>query len=491
MSIKTPRLIRDRCGVFYFRFIVPLAWRVTIKKTEIRRSLRTKDVAEARRAALLLSARLEIIMANSKTVTKGNALPDKEAEELLSFLHATVSNKMIIRKFPNGEVHVETDTLEEAEIARAIIADQAKMQVMATQAFEVLPSSLCGTSLITAKADYELEKKSTLAASTLAKHRGVLSAFIKFKGNTDVALIRPEDVAGFKAQLLEGNRAATTINDQITVLHAFFEYCINNKQARIVNPAIKLHIQGANNQAESYKPFDASELQKIFNPNLYIKKMNQPDLYWGPLIALFSGARAEEIASLELNQIRNDKGVWIINILKGKNANAKRRIPIHNQLIQLGFLDYVECLRSASYTRLFPHLQNGKNGYKKNMCRTFGNYLDLPEVNIIDPLKVFHSFRHTVVTSLTGQGVNEGLKRAIVGHDIFTVTDAHVDYTHIDRLTNTELQRAINKLNYEELSLSELKRPADAFLAVIKNRISARIFTENKNIKKATENKEG
>ena len=27
MSIKTPRLIQDRCGVYYFRLIVPLSWR--------------------------------------------------------------------------------------------------------------------------------------------------------------------------------------------------------------------------------------------------------------------------------------------------------------------------------------------------------------------------------------------------------------------------------------------------------------------------------
>ena len=62
----------------------------------------------------------------------------------------------------------------------------------------------------------------------------------------------------------------------------------------------------------------------------------------------------------------------------------------------------------------------------------FGEYLDLPDVNIVDPLKVFHSFRHTVVTKLTGAGVNEGLKRAMVGHDIDTKQSAHDDYTHLD-----------------------------------------------------------
>ena len=62
MSIKTPRLIRDRCGVFYFRLIVPLALRQSVGKTEFRRSLRTKDSAIARQRALALSVAVETRM---------------------------------------------------------------------------------------------------------------------------------------------------------------------------------------------------------------------------------------------------------------------------------------------------------------------------------------------------------------------------------------------------------------------------------------------
>ena len=59
MSIKTPRLIQDRCGVFYFRFIVPVAWRQSVGKTEFRRSLRTKDAGMARVRALELCLAVE------------------------------------------------------------------------------------------------------------------------------------------------------------------------------------------------------------------------------------------------------------------------------------------------------------------------------------------------------------------------------------------------------------------------------------------------
>lgn|GEM_PF-2794159 len=69
MSIKTPRLIRDRCGVYYFRLIVPLALRDSIGKTELRRSLRTKEADIARHRALILSAHMEAVMVDPRFLT--------------------------------------------------------------------------------------------------------------------------------------------------------------------------------------------------------------------------------------------------------------------------------------------------------------------------------------------------------------------------------------------------------------------------------------
>ncbi|MES2283399.1 MAG: site-specific integrase [Pseudomonadota bacterium] len=470
MSIKAPRLIRDRCGVCYFRLIVPLSWRNTVKKTEIRRSLRTKDVSIARQAALLLSAQMEAFMAGNKNAKALPPMPD----DLLSFLQSSnEAYKINVRVFKNGDAHIEADTLEEAKEARAIVAELKRGNHGTVQeAMAALPSSRSGTHLEQAKEDYLVERSATLSEKgTIPKIKGVLKAFIAFAGNVDVAMVQPTLVKDYKKKLLAEKKAPTTINDHLVVLTGFFDYCIDNKVASMTNPARGLLIPGAHNKAESYEPFKLAEVQKIFQPELYVKKMKLPDFYWGPLVGLFTGARAEEIASLDLDQIYTDGGIWIIDILDGKTANAVRKVPVHEQLLALGFVDYVQCLQKAGYKKLFPHLQDGKNGYKKNMCRMFGEYLDLPEVNIVDPLKVFHSFRHTVVTKLTGKGVNEGLKRAMVGHDIDTKTSAHDDYTHLDALTVENLQTAINKLTFEGVDFGKLKLPPNAFLPAIAKRI--------------------
>jgi integrase len=449
--------------------------------------LRTKDAAIARQAALLLSTRMEVFVANSKATPTGKQqLTPEQEQELLGWTHSNEANKMIVRRYGNGHIEIETDTPEEAKEARAILADHEKMYPRSVeQAVQALPMSRCGTNLEQAKDDYLAERKTSLKDSTWRKHRGVLKAFIKTMGNLDVAMVGAKTVTDFKKSLIALDRAATTINDQISILYGFFEYCISNQVVNMVNPARDLYVVGASNQAESYEPFDIAELKKIFQPALYCKKMKLPDFYWAPLIALFTGARAEEIASLDVGHIYPDKGIWVIHIREGKTENAVRKVPIHKTLIDLGLVDYRSSLLNAGYKKLFPHLLPGTNGYKKNMSRMFAKYLDLPEINIVHELKVFHSFRHTVVTALTNEGVNEGLKRALVGHDKDTRTSSHDDYTHSKLLTLDNLQKAINKLRYKDIDFGKLKLPKDGFLPIIAKRLIQQAEQKKKKAAKA------
>jgi integrase len=481
VSIKTPRLIRDRCGVYYFRLIVPLALRDSIGKTELRRSLRTKEADIARHRALILSVQVETVMVDPKFLTNPTI---GDFAHLLRPDAKRDTRKLIEIDMERGIFR--TDTLDEADRAVKLAASYAEAKKIAAQSgiVSILPSSKCGTVLEKAKNDYLDERITSLKDSTWRKHRGVIQAFIKTMGNLDVAMVNSTTVTDFKKSLLALSRAATTINDQISILFGFFEYCISNVTS-MANPARHLFVVGASNKAESYEPFENSELQKIFQPALYRKKMKLPDYYWAPLIALFTGARAEEIASLDAGHIYPVKGIWIIHIREGKTENAERRVPIHQTLLDLGLVDYRWSVVNAGYKKLFPNALPGLNGYKKNLSRTFGTYLDLPEVNIVHELKVFHSFRHTVVTALTNAGVNEGLKRALVGHDIDTRTSSHDDYIHFKSLTLPNLQEAINKLHYEGMDFEKLKLPKDGFLPAIAKRLIEQAKQKKKKAKKA------
>ncbi len=93
---------------------------------------------------------------------------------------------------------------------------------------------------------------------------------------------------------------------------------------------------------------------------------------WLPLIGLLTGARLGEIAQLGIDDIwQNDSGVWLFDITDGadqdddaspakkrlKNSNARRQIPVHPKLIELGLLDWHKQLQQHGYKRLFPELK--------------------------------------------------------------------------------------------------------------------------------------
>lgn len=159
--------------------------------------------------------------------------------------------------------------------------------------------------------------------------------------------------------------------------------------------------------------------------------------YWLPLLGLFTGARIEELCQLHLADIRQQDGVWILDITdeilaeqirsgqtstppqgpekKLKTDNAKRIVPLHRQLLELGFIDFVNNQRTRGATRLFPELIKQRDGYSQVSSKWFGRFLD--RQGITDRKKVFHSLRHTLINHMKQNLVPAEIIREIVGHD--------------------------------------------------------------------------
>lgn len=85
----------------------------------------------------------------------------------------------------------------------------------------------------------------------------------------------------------------------------------------------------------SRRPFTTEELQRLFNPRPYLAATEQsPAYFWTPLIALFTGMRIEEIAQLLVTDIRQDDGVWCIDVNEagdGKHVKTEagvRLVPL-------------------------------------------------------------------------------------------------------------------------------------------------------------------
>ncbi|WP_303703550.1 hypothetical protein, partial [Brevundimonas naejangsanensis] len=96
-----------------------------------------------------------------------------------------------------------------------------------------------------------------------------------------------------------------------------------------------------------------------------------------------------------------DRKAWVIRIVEDeqdgltlKNASSNRRVPIHQALIDLGFLRYVHAARDKGQARIFPDLKPDRYGsVTGNWTKWFGYHLR--EVcGVSDKRITFHSFRH-------------------------------------------------------------------------------------------------
>ncbi|MCV2868727.1 site-specific integrase [Defluviimonas sp. WL0002] len=144
-------------------------------------------------------------------------------------------------------------------------------------------------------------------------------------------------------------------------------------------------------------------------------------LYWVPLIAALSGARRAEIAGLLTEEVLTEDRILFFRIRKNinrglKNAASRRDLPVHPQILELGFIEYLEARRAAGDADLFPDMrptQGARWGDKIDF--RFRKILK-KELSGNPESKVLHSFRHYVATALGPAGVRDNVRKDILGH---------------------------------------------------------------------------
>lgn len=79
---------------------------------------------------------------------------------------------------------------------------------------------------------------------------------------------------------------------------------------------------------------------------------------------------------------------------KLKSVSSRRIIPVHPELVRMGFLDFVSEKRRAGERYLFPELRTSDVG-KHSSAVSKWYHRSLVSVGIKRPEITFHSFRHS------------------------------------------------------------------------------------------------
>jgi len=185
--------------------------------------------------------------------------------------------------------------------------------------------------------------------------------------------------------------------------------------------------------------------------------------YWVPLVALFSGARANELGQMEIADVLQRAGIWCLHITTQsdhddpedekhiKTSAGRRLVPVHPELVRLGFLEYVEERRVAGDRRVFPDWNKGADETYSSIFGKFFNDRLLKKLGIKTRKIVFHSLRHSFMDAMRDAGIQDAIKKAIIGHADASVTALYGSGEPIRRLYD-----AVRRINYEGLDLSHL-----------------------------------
>ena len=174
------------------------------------------------------------------------------------------------------------------------------------------------------------------------------------------------------------------------------------------------------------QPFTDKQLKLIFNKGYLQRTLNSTSpckfvFYWIGILGLHHGTRLQETSQLYISDIYPLNKIWVIDIndntkdKKLKTPNSKRIIPLHQTLIDLGFLDYLHILEQNGKERLFHELSLGRDGYTKNPSRFFNDYLRELGIKSATEKYDFHSLRHNCNIELIQKDVGVEYRNDYLG----------------------------------------------------------------------------
>lgn len=218
-------------------------------------------------------------------------------------------------------------------------------------------------------------------------------------------------------------------------------------------------------------PFSPDELRTIFGAPVFTKGARPKGgqgaaAFWLPLLSLFGGERLSELAGLRAQDVAHNELIGATSIYIAPDRKAGRRlktkqseryVPLHSQLIKLGFLDFVAArAKGGAKAWLFPLVAPGTKGVAA-FSKWFGRYIG--SHGVTDTSKVFHSFRHTFTDALRLADVSDEVRYALLGWSgggmpaRYGAKDKAARFRH--RLTE-----AVERVTYPALDFSRLNSAA-------------------------------
>jgi integrase len=408
-ALGTPRRHRES-GIYWFRKRVPDRLKAKVGKSEIKFSLRTRDPDIARLRNLEAMVEIERAWAGYDVVAVSAATRSV----------VPIQCKSVPPAASDG-------------------GDRQAVEVLRPGCFD-LPAgagaNAAGATLRSIFKSYTDEAE--LAPATVKRWAPVIDRFVGHLGHDEPLRISRSDIVAWKDVLLKEGRSNITVRDvYLAAIKATLQFAVD-QGALPENPASRVKVRVKKALHDREKGFDHDEAKDLRDAEIYaiLRATFGPfddnpgenvrnARRWVPWLLAYTGARVSEMTRLESRHIFREEGVDAIHIERSKTGGM-RKVPIHQDLKDQGFLDFVSRRRGQPLFFDKPKLTDDR---KLTIHRTRAEglaewirTLDAMKDSVVAPN---HGFRHRWRTECRRIFMDREVRNYLQGHKIETVGEGY------------------------------------------------------------------
>lgn len=318
-------------------------------------------------------------------------------------------------------------------------------------------------------------------AGTTEKNDQHYARILKIIGDKELSSYCEEDaiklVKSLKTTVTRGRKLGiSTINYSLTLLASLFKAAMNNpnKWGCNFNPFAGMEIQDTRATNERKDLFTDEELAGLIRVLAKVRRNVHPARFWVPLLALYTGARENELCQIRTKDVQKhkykdkngkDRELVYINIvhdpddLMSTKNKKNRTCPIHHELINLGFWKYVEKQVKEKKYRLFRDVDEYKGKWNRKIGRWFNDTAKKKFVisELKERKKTFHSIRHNFGDRMDRLNLTPREISILLFTLAHTENKATLHETYIQTYTPEEQYEILKRLKYD-FDLSILKQ---------------------------------
>lgn len=255
-------------------------------------------------------------------------------------------------------------------------------------------------------------------------------------GPDDANALLAEELIDWRDGLLKSLDAKTVKDGWMAAVKAVLQHAVEDRKIR-ENPARDVKVRMARKvrtrdpgysdeearriltACRAYAPMDRANAATKESPHVSAAKR------WGPWLCAFTGARVTEVLQLRKEDIQSKGGTVFLRITPEAGTVKDRRfreVPLHQQLIDLGFLEFVvQCADGPLFYSLRANPAKLPARAVAGRLSTWLRKEGLAPVGVAPN----HGWRHRFKSTAIDLGINPRVYDAIQGHAGRSASDSY------------------------------------------------------------------